>query len=293
MRKRVITRAPQDPEWLDSLVAHRLRLGNAEAVELIARGSVHVDGKRITQRARVAVGAKLIVFMDPAPPVAAPLSIVHRDRWIAVVDKPPGISSQGERAESATAVDTQARAQLGPDARVMHRLDKEASGLLLIALDEDARAPLQQAFEHNLVDRRYVAIVAGRLEGEGAIRLRIARHATDVRLRAALPEQAPSGEPACSHYRALAHRDHGGETLTAVELTLETGRTHQLRVHLSAIGHPIVGDVPYGGSPHARLCLHAHALLFPHPHDGKQLHIHSPLPPALLELMPPLTSPLP
>lgn len=157
----------------------------------------------------------------------------------------------------------------------------------MFALDPDACAPLQHSLDNGEIERRYVAIVVGRLEGEATIKLRIGRHASDSRLRAALPENALEGQEARSRYRVLAH----DENLTAVELTLDTGRTHQLRVHLSAVGHPIVGDVAYGAAPNARLCLHAHALSFPHPRRDQRVETHSRLPPLFGELVPGLTSP--
>jgi 23S rRNA-/tRNA-specific pseudouridylate synthase len=169
----------------------------------------------------------------------------------------------------------------------LHRLDKEASGLVLFSLTEAVRAPLHAALTEGHIERRYIALVAGRLDGAGRIALRIARHPRDPRLRVALPENAPAGLPAVSHFEVLAH----GQSVTAVELKLETGRTHQLRVHLSAIGHPIVGDRFYGGPQSQRLFLHAHLLRLPHPLDGRLLKVRAALPAAFGAYVPGLTSP--
>jgi RluA family pseudouridine synthase len=290
MQKRVFTRAPQDPEWLDALLSTRLSVGVEESQQLITRGAVHVGGRRVLENERITVGAKVIVFVDLRQAiVTAPLVIAFRDDWLVVVDKPAGIATQPERSSSEQALDAQVQRQLGHEARMMHRLDKEASGLVLFALRREARAPLQHALEGGLIIRRYSAIVTGRLDGEGTIRLRIGRHAADSRLRAAFPVDAIAGQPASSHYRALArHAD-----VTAVELTLETGRTHQLRVHMAAIGHPLVGDVAYGGQPYERLCLHAHTLSFPHPRTRDRIETHSLLPVAFTNLVPGLTRPSP
>ena len=138
-----------------------------------------------------------------------------------------------------------------------------------------------------------MAIVDGELRGEGHIRLRIGRHGSDTRLRAALPENAPAGESADTAFRVLGHGTRADRPVTAVELQLVTGRTHQIRVHLSALGHPLVGDAAYGGPPYARLCLHGYALFLPHPFNRAPLRLRSPLPPEFAQLVPGLTSPLP
>jgi 23S rRNA pseudouridine1911/1915/1917 synthase len=288
MKKRVLTRAIGDPEALIDLLAARLSLSTAAVHDLVDSGAVYVGRERAAGPCSVAVGDKIVVHTDGAAP-PSPIVFVHRDDWIAVVDKPAGMPSQAEPSQRSGALDVQVQRLVGGAARLMHRLDKEASGLVLFALR--AYAPLQQALTDGAIDRRYLAIVDGELRGEGTIRLRIARHATDRRLRAPLPEHAPAGEPACSHYRVLAHATSGERSFTAVELRLETGRTHQLRVHLSGIGHPIVGDRSYGGSTYERMCLHAYALELPHPRDGHPLRLHAPLPEPLLRRVPGLTSP--
>jgi RluA family pseudouridine synthase len=290
MQKRVFTRTPQDPESLDALMSTRLGLTVEESHQLITRGAVHVSGRRVLKNAAIAVGAKVIVFVDLRQTVVPPsLVIVFRDDWLAVVDKPAGIATQPERSSSEQALDTQVQRQLDPQARMMHRLDKEASGLVLFALRQEARAPLQQALEGGQIIRSYIAVVTGQLEGEGTVRLRVGRHASDSRLRAAFPVDAIEGQPACSHYRVLASQSD----VTALELTLETGRTHQLRVHMAAIGHPLVGDVVYGGQPHERLCLHAHTLVFPHPRTRERIETQSSLPAIFTRLVPGLTMPSP
>jgi 23S rRNA pseudouridine1911/1915/1917 synthase len=288
MKKRVFTRAPQDPEWLDALLSTRLALSIEESQQLVTRGAVHVNGRRMLATERIPVGAKLIVFHDLRPPaVEHELVVAFQDEWLAIVDKPAGIATQAERASSQHSLDAQVQRELGREARMMHRLDKEASGLVLFALRPQARAPLQQLLADGVIERRYVAIVEGQLEGEGTIQLRIGRHAKDARLRAAFPVDALEGQPARSRYRTLARQANA----TAVELTLDTGRTHQLRVHMAAIGHALVGDVAYGGREHERLCLHAHTLALPHPHTHERIEAHSSLPPTFAELVPGLTRP--
>lgn len=296
-KKRTLTVAAGDPETLGEWVSARLAVSAVEAAALCARGSVHVGGKRVKDAsAGVTPGDKVIVFVAPD---VAKIDIVeaYRDAWLVVADKPAGMPCQGTRSGESASLQAQVCARW-PDARMMHRLDRDASGLVLFALVEQARKPLQDALERGRIERVYRALAAGRLDGEGRITLRIARDPRDPRRRVALPEQAPGGQPAASRWRALAHTDAGRATgapdsdldrrghenvVTLLELALETGRTHQLRVHLAAIGHPIVGDRHYGGVAAERLWLHAHRLVLPHPRDGRRIEVSSPLPEMLEE----------
>ena len=291
MKKQVFRRWPNDPAPLDRLLASRLALAPNDAAELVARGRVYVGSERANvPSAEVRVGAKITVHLAPSPPTPS-LAVVHRDEHLAVVDKPAGLPSQAERGQKAFALDAAVARQLGEDARVMHRLDKEASGLVIVALRADARAALQKIVAEHESDRRYLAIVTGNLSGESAIKKRIGRHARDERLRAAFAEDSTAGKPAATHYRVLGHGSADGRPVTALEVQLETGRTHQIRVHLASIGHPIVGDIAYGGPPFERLCLHAYALELPHPRDRRPIRVSIPPPEPFARLVPSLTTP--
>jgi RluA family pseudouridine synthase len=273
-RKKLLTVAAGDPPVLDAFLAARLSLSSAASAALIARGSVQVDGRRCLDGTRsLAVGARVTAHLTADAPAGPSLPIVYQDDWLLVVDKPAGVPSQPTRAESATALDARIQAQ-HPDARMMHRLDRDASGLVLFARSPEARAPLQRALEAGEIARAYTAVVAGLLEGAGAIDLRIARDPTDERRRVAHPAASSAGQAALSRWRAVQK----GATSTLVELELDTGRTHQLRVHLQAVGHPILGDRLYGGPPADRLHLHATRLTLPHPRDRRPLELTSPPP---------------
>jgi RluA family pseudouridine synthase len=270
MKKRTLTAAAGDPDRLGAWLAARLGVSSGEALALCARGAVHLDGRRVQDAsAPVTAGARVVVFTEPARE-AASYVVAYEDAWLLVVDKPIGVPSQATRSDSENALDAQVRAR-HPEARMMHRLDRDASGLVLFARSESARRPLQAALEGGRIARTYRALVAGRLQGSGRVTLRIARDASDPRRRVALPEEAPGGQPAASRWRVLGP---DGEN-TAVELDLETGRTHQLRVHLAALGHPILGDRLYGGAEAPRLMLHAQRLALPHPDDGRMIEVVS------------------
>ena len=291
MAKRVYTRFSNDPDKLSQLLMPRLEVDTAEVERLVHAGCIYVNGKRVATDVALLVGDKITVFQQASEELPR-LQTVLQDPWFVVVDKPVGLPSQAERSQSAHALDALVQHRFGDDVRLIHRLDKEASGLVLFARKPDARAPLQDALAAGEIERRYVALVDGELRGDGHIRLRIGRHAKDTRLRAALPENAPAGDAAHTIYRALGHGVRDGRPLTAVELQLDSGRTHQLRVHLAAIGHPLLGDAAYGGPAFARLCLHAYALELPHPLDRSRVQVRSPIPRDFTQLVANLTSSL-
>ena len=213
-----------------------------------------------------------------SPPPDAGLDICHQDAALLVVAKPAGllaVPGRGPEKQDCLATRVQARF---PGALVVHRLDLGTSGLLVMALDPDVQRQLGRQFELRQVEKHYIAIVAGRLaEGERTI---------DLPLIADWPNRPRQmvdhtiGKPALTRLQALSY-DAASDT-TRVLLLPETGRSHQLRVHLQAIGHPILGDELYAPPErHAqapRLLLHAAFLAFTHPQTGERLAVSCPPP---------------
>ena len=289
--KRVFRRWANDPAELDRLIEARLDMNRLDVRALIEAGNVTVDGKRVTDDTlHIRVGQS-IGFHTEKPKQAPPVVCAYRDDDLAVVDKQAGLPSQPEPWQKAYALTEVVTRDLGSVARPMHRLDKEASGLVVVALRPEMYEPLQRAFVEHTIERRYLAIVGGELTGEPVVRARIGRHARDKRLRQALHVNSKEGEPACTRVRSLAHGTLHGAPVTAVELVLETGRTHQIRVHMQSIGHPLVGDAAYGGATFERLCLHAYAIALAHPRTHKPLRVSTAVPEAFERLVPRLTSP--
>ncbi len=194
---------------------------------------------------------------------------LYIDAHLLVLDKPAGLLSVPGRTEPDC---LSARAQaLWPDARIVHRLDQATSGLLVMARGPEAQRRLGWAFERRRVHKTYEAVVEGTLADDaGSIALPLI---VDWPNRPRQVVDLLRGKPALTHWRVLARG--AGRTLVALQPV--TGRSHQLRVHLQAIGHPIVGDDLYG---HAgpRLLLHARALTLPHPEDGRPMHFECPVP---------------
>lgn len=194
---------------------------------------------------------------------------LYIDAQMLVLEKPPGLLSVPGRTEPDCLA---ARAQaLWPDALVVHRLDQATSGLWVMARGLPAQRALSLAFERRRVHKRYVAVVEGQVPGEaGRIDLPLI---VDWPNRPRQIVDPARGKPALTHWRVLGR----GDGCTRLLLEPVTGRSHQLRVHLQALGHPIVGDDLYGTAG-PRLLLHAQALDLPHPADGRPMHFDSPVP---------------
>lgn len=211
------------------------------------------------------------------------IDCLHADEALLVLDKPAGLLSvPGRGADKQDCASSRAQS-LWPDALIVHRLDMATSGLLLMARGLAMQRRLSMAFESRAVHKRYVALVAGHLPmpaaGWGAIELALAGDWPNR------PRQKvdADGKPSLTRWCVLAHEtDAQGLPLTRLELEPVTGRTHQLRVHLQAIGHPILGDALYADAQtqarSPRLLLHASALALTHPLTGAALHWHSPSP---------------
>lgn len=199
--------------------------------------------------------------------------ILHVDAALVAIDKPAGLPAvPGRPTELHDCAASRVKA-LYPDALVVHRLDMATSGLMLLARGAQAQRTLSQAFAQRQVQKTYEAWVAGNPAADaGTIDLPLA---ADWPNRPRQQVDKARGKPALTHWRVL-ERKHGA---TRLALHPVTGRSHQLRVHLAAIGHPILGDALYAPEhPAARLLLHALALTLPHPVSGAPLHLHAPWP---------------
>lgn len=221
------------------------------------------------------------------PPQAA-LQVLHADETLLVLDKPAGLlAAPGRGADKQDSLYTRVL-QSWPEARLVHRLDMDTSGLMVFARGLSALRLLHAAFRERTVHKRYIAVVAGRPEpAQGEIRLPIA---ADWPNRPLQKIDAGAGKPSCTRYRVMEESGaagpdtglpgaRGGAAVrTRLELEPVTGRSHQLRLHLSAIGHPILGDPFYGGEAAGaapRLLLHASELALVHPLSGAACHWRS------------------
>lgn len=209
--------------------------------------------------------------------------MVHADVCLLVLDKPAGLLSvPGRGPDKQDCLSARVQA-VYPDALIVHRLDMSTSGLIVMARGTDAQRQLSRAFEQRSVGKRYEAVVQGLLtpsaapDGWGVVELPIAADWPNRPLRIV---DAGRGQPSTTRWRVIAHDAQAGTT--RLELEPVTGRSHQLRVHLKALGHPVMGDALYGPPPvrdaAPRLLLHARSLALTHPLTGEALQFHSPVP---------------
>lgn len=277
---------------LDQFLADAGLVGSrARGHALIEAGHVTLDGKPATKpSARLKAGQACgVTEPDLAPakplPEAIPLTRLYEDRDLVVVDKPAGlVVHPGAGHATGTLVNAllhhvDGLAGVGGEARpgIVHRLDRDTSGVLVVAKHDDALRALQAAFKARTVDKRYLALVYGQPPDETTYDTLYGRHATQ---RQRFSSKVKTGKRAVTHLRTLRRFGQAAE----VELVLETGRTHQIRVHLADAGFPLLGDAVYGSRASAKLeviprqALHALRLEFDHPRTGKRLRFEAPVP---------------
>ncbi len=282
---------------LDQALAEALpEFSRSRLKRWIDEGRLTVDGELPRPRDIVAGGERVALDApdeDAVAPVAQDIgiAIAWEDNDVIVVDKPaglvvhPGAGKPDGTLQNALLAHDPKLAKL-PRAGIVHRLDKDTTGLLIVARNEPARTTLAAALAAREIHREYQAVCVGVMTAGGKVDAPIDRHPVD-RVRMAVRQ---SGRDAVTHYRVIERfRRH-----TWVRVTLETGRTHQIRLHLSHAGYPLVGDpvygrrlaIPRGATPaladllrgFRRQALHAARLVFPHPRDGRSVEVESPLP---------------
>jgi 23S rRNA pseudouridine1911/1915/1917 synthase len=249
----------------------------------LVAGRVRVGGEIVRDpRTLVAAAERVTLGAPPPPALATPLRLVHEDDALLVIEKPPGLLTVGTERERERTAYRMVWAYLKgarPPRRpfIVHRLDRETSGLLVIAKTPEAQARLQGQFAAGQADRRYVAIVEGLVKAdEGKLRDVLVEERS-LRVRPADPSRPPPkgrrARVAITWYRVLERR----ADVTRVALRLGTGRRHQIRVQLAKLGHPVLGDVRHGArrDPLHRLCLHATRLRFHHPDGGALMEFDS------------------
>jgi 23S rRNA pseudouridine1911/1915/1917 synthase len=274
---------------LDKFIAGQLpEMSRVRVRELIDGARVKVNNKEAKPSYPVAAGDKIVVAIAPSPSSRAvaqniPLKVVYEDRDLAVIDKPAGLTTHPAPGHPDGTLVNALLARYpelagGEDDRpgIVHRLDKDTSGLMVVARSRQAQAALSDQFKQREVTKVYLVLVKGRLEPKnGIIEAAIGRHPVN-RKKMAVTE---SGREAKSQYRVIQY--YKGHTL--LEVRIFTGRTHQIRVHLAAIGFPVAGDETYGlkSEMFPRQFVHARRLSFKQPTTGDTLEFTSELPPDL------------
>jgi 23S rRNA pseudouridine1911/1915/1917 synthase len=264
---------------LDVWLAETLELTRSQAAAAIDRGQVHLD-ERSAGRSHRLQGGEVLSLYPPAPPTlgdAPPAEIVFEDERLIVVDKPPGLVSHPAGGHKSITLSEQLERREGRAVYLVQRLDKNTSGLMLVAKDEVTQRELQAQLRGRTLIREYLALVVGAMAAKsGTIDAPIGR---DRRRRTRMSTDTDKPRAAVTHFQV--ERRVGVYTL--LRMRLDTGRTHQIRAHLAEIGNPIVGDSEYGGPAELgleRQFLHSAVLEFEHP-DGQRRRWTSELPPDL------------
>ena len=280
-------------ERIDAALSRMLGLSRTKAAELVSQGHVQLDGRAVGKSDRVAEGQMIEVALpDPEGPLRVEaenvdgLVILYADDDVIVVDKPVGVAAHpspgwtgptviggvagaGHRVSTSGAEERQG---------VVHRLDVGTSGVMAVAASESAYTSLKRQFKERTVEKVYHSLVQGHPDPlRGTIDAPIDRHPTHDYRWAVVAD----GRPSITHYETLEAFPHA----SLLEIHLETGRTHQIRVHMSALKHPCVGDLTYGADPSLaerlglqRQWLHALSLNFEHPRSGQRMTFTSPYP---------------
>jgi 23S rRNA pseudouridine1911/1915/1917 synthase len=296
---------------LDHFLMKRMRRLSRARIQRVIRGDLDIDGVRVRKPAATVLAGQVVAFRRPAPAepeVPRTIGVVAEDPAFYALDKPAGLPIHPTaRYHYGTLTAVLRERYPGETLQVCHRLDRETSGLLLVARSPEAGAAMKRAFARRQVEKSYLALVRGELEDELAIDAPLALAGGRVRVQMAVRPVGEGGLPSRTRVRPVARyrRDPpdpsmGAEAYTLVEAVPETGRQHQIRAHLAHAGFPIVGDKLYpddepfiewadhGDSPEllARLglprhALHAHRIAFPHPRTGERVALEAPLAPDL------------
>ena len=290
---------------LDAFVAAHTDLSRSAAVRLIEGGLVTVGGMPSDKKRLLAAGEIVVIRRPEVAPYEltaeyVPLDIVYEDGALLVINKPKGLvvhpaagNEHGTLVHGLLYHCGDSLSGIGGVARpgIVHRIDKDTSGLLVVAKTDEAHRGLSAQLEDHSLYREYRALVQGGFPNDtGTVDAPIGRHPVDRKRMAVIKDPTKAAKRAVTHYTVLSRYGRFSE----LSLRLETGRTHQIRVHMSSIGHPLLGDTVYGGGGtafekrHAQLlvgqALHAERISFVHPVSGERVSFSSPLPDAFVAL---------
>ena len=288
---------------LDQFVATNTELTRSASARLIEDGAVTVNGKAVAKNYKIGGGDILeIILPEPEPcealPENIPLDIVYEDDDIIVINKPVGMVVHPAAGNpSGTLVNAllyhcgKSLSGVGGVIRpgIVHRIDKDTSGLLVVAKNDEAHLFLSEQLKGHHISRIYTAIAVGNFREEsGTVDAPIGRHPVDRKKMAVIHNSELRSRDAITHWSVMARGEADGNAFTLLRCQLETGRTHQIRVHMASVGHPLLGDTVYGGANtkfeahHKKYivgqCLHAGELHLTHPRTKQEMQFSAPMP---------------
>lgn len=288
---------------LDQFAAEMSGLTRSAAARRIEAGTITVDGRQVAKKYLLCKGEQ-VEIAESAPvdctalPQDIPLDVVYEDGDIIVVNKPVGMvvhpAAGNPDGTLVNALLYHCKGTLSGvngviRPGIVHRIDKDTSGLLVAAKNDNAHLFLAEQLKEHRINRIYYAVAVGNFkEDSGTVDAPIGRHPVDRKRMAVLRNAELHAREAVTHWNVLARGEANGNSFTLLRCELETGRTHQIRVHMASIGHPLLGDAVYGGNKtsfeahHRNLlqgqCLHAGELYLMHPTTGEPLALHAPMP---------------
>lgn len=300
----------EEGDRADKVIAAHEDISRSLAVKLIEGGAVRINSSLCNKKDKLVRGDRVeICYPEPTPdrvePEDIPLDIIYEDNDIIVINKPKGmIVHPATGIYSGTLVNALlyhckgSLSGIGGVIRpgIVHRIDKDTSGLLVVAKNDSAHISLSEQIKHHGVSRVYHALAVGNIkEDSGTIDRPIGRHPTDRKKMAVINDPQMRSREAITHFSVLERYTVGQQRFTYVICQLETGRTHQIRVHMSSVGHPLMGDVTYGGGRSkfeaqnkdiiCGQCLHAKRLELMHPRTGERMVFECELDPAMGKLI--------
>ena len=288
MKKELIVES-EEQKRIDAYISENTEYSRTAVQRLIEEEKITVNGKKEKASYKVQNGDRIEIEEEPAREIKLkaqdiPLQILYEDKDIIVVNKPKGMvvhpangNPDGTLVNAVMAICKDSLSGIGGEIRpgIVHRLDKNTSGAIIIAKNDKAHINLSEQLKNHEIKKTYIALVRGVVkENNATINMPIGRSKKDRKKM----DVDKNGKEAITHFKVLKRY----KDCTLLEINIETGRTHQIRVHLSHIGYPIIGDEVYSNGKNKRniegQCLHAKSLDFKHPITGKNMHIEAPIP---------------
>ena len=281
----------EDNQRIDAYICSKLDISRVTVQRLIKENKILVNKKQTKASYKVKIGDKIEIEEEEAKEIEIkaeniPLEILYEDKDIIIVNKPKGMvvhpangNPDGTLVNAIMSICKDSLSGIGGEIRpgIVHRLDKDTSGAIIIAKNDKAHINLSEQIKNHEVEKTYIALVRGIVkENEATINMPIGRSTKDRKKMAV----NKNGKSAITHFKVIER--FAKENCTLLEIKIETGRTHQIRVHLSEIGYPIIGDEVYSSGKNMwnikGQCLHAKSLNFKHPITNKEMYIEAPLP---------------
>ena len=294
MIKNIIVDNVQERIRLDSYIAKKDKtLSRSMIQKLLEENKITVNGNLQKASYKVQVGDNIQIEIEPPKQVKLkaeeiPIEVIYEDKDIIVVNKPKGLvvhpangNPDGTLVNAIMAICKDSLSGIGGELRpgIVHRLDKDTSGLLIVAKNDKAHIAMSDKIKDRKVNKTYIALVRGTIsENKATINMPIGRSMKDRKKMAV----TKNGKEAITHFKVLNRYTTSKASYTLLEIKIDTGRTHQIRVHMAEIGHPVIGDMVYSNGKNEfgieGQCLHAKRLEFNHPVTEKEMNVEAPLP---------------